>query len=211
MRLALRSFSDVRETRYIGLLERAGFQRIRHSFRMGITFKGPPDTGSDVEGLSVRPAEMNDMQAVFEAWRDAWRDHYGSVPRPLDIEWAAWQHEWEHKFAPGLWWLACDGDTVAGLCLCMPEYGGNESVGFIQLVAVRRAYRRRGIAEAVLRRSLAAAYAAGKTSVILYVDGASLTGATKLYEKAGMSVLRTYTMCEKELRDGVDPSVREAG
>ena len=36
----------------------------------------------------------------------------------------------------------------------------------------------------------------------LSVGGSSLTGATRLYERAGMTVHSTYEACEKELRPG---------
>ena len=43
----------------------------------------------------------------------------------------------------------------------------------------------------------------GKTSVGLGVDASSLTGATKLYEKAGMHVDERVDIYEKELRPGI--------
>jgi mycothiol synthase len=40
------------------------------------------------------------------------------------------------------------------------------------------------------------------------VDASSLTGATRLYEKAGMRVLRQFDNYEKELRPGRDVSTQ---
>jgi ribosomal protein S18 acetylase RimI-like enzyme len=211
LRIAMRTFSDVRETRYIQMAERAGYTQVRHSYRMGITFDGPPDPGAWPEGVTVRPAEPGDSLAVFDAFRDAWRDHFGYIERPYEQALESWRYMWEQDFVPGLWLLAMDGDTVAGMCITETEYGGDESAGFVMLLAVRRAYRKRGIAEALLRRSLSALHAAGKHSVLLYVDGLSLTGATRIYERAGMSVRRQYALLEKELRSGRDPSTHEAG
>ena len=211
VRIAVRVVSDARETRYIELMTACGFVPIRHSFRMGLTFDGPPDPGRCPDGFTLRPAEPEDMVPAFDAYQDAWRDHFGYVERPRDIAFESWTHEWEKDFKPGLWLLGMEGDTVAGLCLNLSEYGGDESVGYVMLLAVRRAYRRRGLAEALLRRSLADLYAAGKQSAILHVDASSLTGATRLYERAGMRVQSTYTLCEKELRAGMDPSTQETG
>lgn len=67
---------------------------------------------------------------------------------------------------------------------------------------VRRAWRRRGIALALLRHSFAALYQAGKRKVSLEVDAENHTGATRLYEKAGMHVDRRQETFEKELRPG---------
>ncbi|MFN8377733.1 MAG: GNAT family N-acetyltransferase [Anaerolineae bacterium] len=211
IRIAVRVFSDSRDIGYIDLLTACGFIPIRHNFRMGLTFDGPPDAGRCPDGFTLRPAEPEDMAAAFDAYHDAWRDHFGYIERPLDIAFESWAHEWQKDFKPGLWVLGMDGDTVAGMCLNLSQYGGDESVGYVMRLAVRRAYRRRGLAEALLRRSLADFYAAGKRSAILHVDGESLTGATRLYERAGMHVEKTYTLCEKELRPGKDPSTQEAG
>lgn len=43
-----------------------------------------------------------------------------------------------------------------------------------------------------------------KYSTIPDVDGQSLTGATRLYEKAGMHPVYKETLYEKELRPGVE-------
>ena len=43
--------------------------------------------------------------------------------------------------------------------------------------------------------------------IILGVDASSLTGALKLYESAGMRVLREFKMFENELRPGRELAV----
>lgn len=212
LRVAVRVYCDSRETRLLNILEAQGYSAIRHSFRMGITFDGPPDPGAWPEGFTLRVAEKDDDPLpALDAFLDAWRDHFGYLEVPYETRLEAWLHHWRESFAPGLWLLAMDGETVAGLCLNLPRYGEDEANGFVEIVAVRRAYRRRGVAEALLRRSFAALHAAGKTTVYLYVDGESLTGATRLYERVGMSVTSRYILNEKELRPGLDPSTSEAG
>ena len=47
-----------------------------------------------------------------------------------------------------------------------------------------------------------------KFKVGLGVDGASLTGATRLYEKAGMHIFRQFDAYEKDLRPGEDLSTQ---
>ncbi|MFN8377734.1 MAG: GNAT family N-acetyltransferase [Anaerolineae bacterium] len=212
LRIAVRTYCDSREERFLKLVEAEGYSAIRHSFRMGITFEGPPEPGTWPEGFVLRVAEKDtDMMPVFDALRDAWRDHFGYIEAPYDEAMVSWKHHWTEQFAPGLWLLAMDGDTVAGMCINYPRFGEDETIGFVEIVGVRRAYRRRGVAEALLRRSFAALYAAGKTSACLYVDGKSLTGATRLYERVGMSVTSRYILNEKELRPGIDPSTQQAG
>ena len=59
---------------------------------------------------------------------------------------------------------------------------------------------------ALLHHSFGELYRRGKRKVGLEVDAQSLTGATRLYEKAGMRVDRQYDVYEKELRSGRDLS-----
>ena len=76
--------------------------------------------------------------------------------------------------------------------------------GWITQVAVLRPWRKRGLGEALLRQAFGAFYARDVLRVGLGVDGQSLTGAQRLYERVGMSVTMRIGRYEKELRSGVD-------
>jgi ribosomal protein S18 acetylase RimI-like enzyme len=76
-------------------------------------------------------------------------------------------------------------------------------MAWVYVVGVRPAWRRRGIALALLQHSFAALYEAGKRKASLEVDAENPTGATRLYERAGMHVARRQDTFEKELRPGV--------
>ena len=77
-------------------------------------------------------------------------------------------------------------------------------MGWVNSLGVRRPWRRRGLALALLRHAFGVFYRRGKTKVGLGVDATSLTGATRLYEKAGMHVQRKSVTYEKVLREGRD-------
>jgi ribosomal protein S18 acetylase RimI-like enzyme len=79
-------------------------------------------------------------------------------------------------------------------------------MGQINTLGVRRPWRRQGLGLALLYHSFGALYQRGKRRVRLGVDAQSLTGATRLYERAGMHVDRQFTMFEKELRPGKELS-----
>jgi len=74
-----------------------------------------------------------------------------------------------------------------------------EDAGWIDIVAVRPAWRGRGIAKALLLRSFEGFGALGVGSVLLNVDSENPTGATRLYEKAGMRERRSFHLFEKQL------------
>jgi ribosomal protein S18 acetylase RimI-like enzyme len=74
-----------------------------------------------------------------------------------------------------------------------------EGAGWIDVVGVRRAWRGRGIAKALLRRTFEGFASLGVTRVLLNVDAESPTGATRLYESLGMHVRRRFDLFEKHL------------
>ncbi len=113
----------------------------------------------------------------------------------------------DDSYDPSLWFLAAAGDEIVGICLCR-GYGPEErDAGFISSLGVKRPWRRQGIALALLQHAFGEYYRRGIYKVDLGVDAESLTGATELYLKAGMFVLRQYDMYEKELRPGREISV----
>lgn len=172
------------------LLEREGYEAVRHFWRMVIELEEEPELP---EGVSIRtcvPGE--DERAVFEALDEALRDHWEHPTTTFE--------EWERRkkrfgFDPGLWLLAVDGDEVAGAAVCEDRSG----TGWVNELAVRRRWRRRGLGGTLLRRAFVEFYRRGTRRVALAVDTQSLTGATQLYERAGMWVERLYSVYRKEL------------
>jgi len=122
--------------------------------------------------------------------------HLGAEEEPYE-EWAHWTVE-RDGFDPTLWFLARDGDEIAGFSLCRPSETRPDT-GFVNLLGVRRAWRRRGLGEALLRHSFVELYRRGFARVALGVDAGSPTGATRLYERVGMQVVRRLDFYEKEL------------
>jgi ribosomal protein S18 acetylase RimI-like enzyme len=73
-------------------------------------------------------------------------------------------------------------------------------MGWVKSVGVRRNWRGRGIASALLRHAFAEFYRRGTRKVALTVDAESLTGALRIYERAGMRVVRRKEIFEKPLQ-----------
>ena len=67
----------------------------------------------------------------------------------------------------------------------------------------------KGLALAILYHLFGEFYRRGIKRVGLGVDADSLTGATRLYEKAGMHTFRQYNAYEKELRSGRDLTTQQ--
>ncbi len=79
-----------------------------------------------------------------------------------------------------------------------------EGQGWVTVVGVRRQWRKRGLGLALLRHAFAEYHRRGVRKVALSVDAESITGAPRLYGRAGMRVRESYVIYLKELRPGVD-------
>jgi len=194
------------------LLDAEGFMAVRHSFRMAVDLDSPPPPPAFPEGLRVRPfAPGKDLEATVAAEEEAFRDHWGFVEHPFAFKVEQWRRRMETSpsFDPSLWFLALDGERIAGLILCESS-ASDPALAFVDTLAVRRPWRRRGLGLALLRHAFAALHARGLRRAALYVDGESLTGATRLYERAGMTVERRFETWERELHSGVDLSTQTA-
>jgi ribosomal protein S18 acetylase RimI-like enzyme len=100
-----------------------------------------------------------------------------------------------------MWQVAWDGDQVAGLVINTIYERENEmegvKVGWLDSVATRRAWRRRGLAGALIARSLAVLRDRGMDVAGLGVDAENPTGALGLYESFGFSKLRSHVFYRK--------------
>ena len=182
--------------RLLALLERADFRLFRHSFRMVIDLDAEIPEPALPGGIEVRGFGAGEDRAVFEVVDEAFRDSHDHVPGVFE-EWRHWTVD-RDDFDPTLWWLAVDGDDIAGFCLCRP-YETEPDMGWVASLGVRRRWRRRGIARALLLMSFHEFRRRGFARVGLGVDADSLTGAHLLYESAGMRVARRYDLYEKAL------------
>jgi mycothiol synthase len=154
------------------------------------------------DGISVRTfVTGQDERPLFEAVEDAFRDMWG---RPRGTFERFVEMTEQQSFDPTLWFMAMDGDEIAGATLCKTLAGE----GWIQVVGVRRPWRNRGLGLALLRHTLAEYHRRGVHKVALSVDAESITGAPRLYGRAGMRVREGYVIYLKELRPGRDLGAR---
>jgi mycothiol synthase len=180
------------------LMERDSYQVVRRFYRMSID-ELPETAPALPEGLTLRPFDVErDAHAVYEAVDEAFHDHWGYVSHPFEM----WQHYTINKedFDPTLWLIAYDGDEVAGVCLCSVVDESQPDLGFVNTLAVRRAWRRRGLGETLLRRAFVMFHERGFKRVGLGVDASSKTNAVSLYERAGMHVSQRWAAYRKVLR-----------
>jgi mycothiol synthase len=176
--------------------ERCGLRPIRHSYRMAIDVEREPKSPVWPEGIAVRTFREGEGRAVYEAFRETWIDTWEPEEEPYE-DWAHWTVE-RQGFDPSLWFLATEGGEIAGFSLCRPSETRADT-GIVNLLGVRRPWRRRGLGEALLRYSFLEFRRRGFPRVALGVDADSPTGAPRLYERAGMHVVRRVDFYEKQV------------
>jgi len=193
------------------LFEALGYRRIRGNYEMQIALDTLPPEPTWPEGITVRAYNPeNDLEAVYRTDQDVFRDHFGFVETPLEVGFQRFKHFMTGYtgFDPTLWYIAWDGDEVAGICLCRPHANSDPDLGYINVLGVRRPWRKRGLGLALLHHAFGEFYQRGKRKAGLGVDAENLTGALRLYEKAGMHIHKQFDLFEKELRPGKEISVQ---
>ncbi|HKI55142.1 MAG TPA: GNAT family N-acetyltransferase [Anaerolineales bacterium] len=211
LRLAPRTGIQSVATGSMELFEDMGYKQIRSSYRMKIEMDAPVPEPEWPEGITLKPYNPEtDAEAVYRADTEAFRDHFGFIEQPFEEGFKNFMHNMTQfeGFDPTLWFIAMDGNEIAGVCLCRPRAYDDLELGFVATLAVRRPWRKRGLGLALLRHSFNEFYQRGNRKVGLGVDAENLTGALRLYEKAGMHIYRQYNSYEKELRAGKEISVQ---
>jgi mycothiol synthase len=179
-RLTVVSFES--ECHTVGLYASRGYEHIRTFARLAVPLDVPPPPAQAPAGIAIRRFRRNrDERAFYEALDEAFRDHW--EPTVLSFE------EWMRcDYAVpdvdlSLWWIAWDGDEVAAVLIA--EAG--VETGSVNDLGVRRPWRGRGLARALLLTAFEEFRARGLSTAGLGVDTLNPTGALHLYTSLGMT------------------------
>ncbi|HUH14887.1 MAG TPA: GNAT family N-acetyltransferase [Gaiellaceae bacterium] len=192
----LRVWTSETDARIVEAFAALGFEPLRHSYRMEIDLAAAGRAPEWPDGISVRIATDDDHRPVHAAMVEVWQDTNDPVDETFE-EWAHW-HVQRDSYDPELWLLAHAGDELAGFAVCRVD-PVDPAAGYVALLGVRRPWRRRGLGEALLLHAFETFRRKGLTRGTLGVDASSVTGATRLYERAGMSVYRDTVFLERSV------------
>jgi mycothiol synthase len=175
-----------------------GYERARTFWMMQIRFEEPPPDPVVPDGIAIRTFRPGlDDAETHAALAEAFVDHWGSAFPSFD--------EWRHReirgegsgFDPTLWFLATEGEEVVGAACCRASSPRSVETAQVSEVAVRRPWRRRGVALALLHTAFAEFHRREIRAAELAVDALNPTGATALYERAGMTEALSWEVWEK--------------
>ncbi|MFL5735487.1 MAG: GNAT family N-acetyltransferase [Chloroflexia bacterium] len=194
----LQSFAFDRHPTLIAALESEGYEPVRYEYEMvRPDMNNIPDPPLP-EGLEVRPVQPAHFRAIWEAEVEAFRDHWGFA-EPEEGDYERWLNF--PLFQPHLWQVAWDGDQVAGMIRNYISEEENAAYGrqrgYTEWISVRRPWRRRGLARALLARSLRMHKELGMEQAALSVDSQNPAGALQLYESTGFRLVTKSATCRK--------------
>ena len=176
------------------------YRPVRYGFQMRRPLADPIPAFELPAGIQMRPVRVEDHRKIFDADAEAFLDHF--EPRLRD------DSDFEATFAypdldTSMWRVAWDGDEVVGSVqnVIFPEENAKlgEKVGWLEHVSVRRAWRGRGVAKALIVASLQVLRERGMEAAALGVDGENPTGALALYEGLGFRPYRKWISHRKPL------------
>jgi len=177
-----------------------GYRYARTFWVMRMELDETPPPPRVASGLRIRTFEPGrDEVAVHAALAEAFADHWGDG-FPSFEQWVHEEVEGEGAaFDPGLWLLAVEGEEVVGAVCCRAWSPRSQETAEVGILGVRRAWRRRGVGLALLLAAFAELRRRGVRRVELGVDAESPTGATRLYERAGMRPAYSWEVWERPL------------
>jgi ribosomal protein S18 acetylase RimI-like enzyme len=172
-------------------LEGRGFRvERRHAGLVRPNFADIPDLPIP-EPFEVRPVDPNDHamhRRVWDAAYVAFADTHGEEA-PTEAMYDKWLKG--EEFQPELWCVAFDGDRIAGQILNYlgPAEADGTVIGWTESISTQPEYRRRGLARALLARSIRIVRDAGATYAALGVDTQNPRQAQTLYESMGFRIV----------------------
>lgn len=195
------TFSNELKPKFNNIIEELGYKPVRYFFEMSRDLENLPDAELP-EGVEVRPVAEEDIHKIWTASVEAFRDHWGFVePSEEDFD----GYKKSKYFQPDLWQVAWHGDEVVGSVLNYIDHDYNQKYnkkrGMTEEITTHRDWRRKGIAGALIVRSMKMHKEKGMEEVALGVDTNNLTGALRLYQSLGYEKEKTMMTYRKPMEN----------
>lgn len=193
----------------VAMLQREGYAPARYFYEMVRPSLDDIPNAPMPLGLEGRTAKPETYRTIWEASVEAFSDEWG--------EWIQTEADYQNwlgssEFQPGVWKVAWDVETdqVAGMVLGFIDdkqnLRYNRRRGWTENICVRRPWRKRGVASALIAENLRELKARGMTEAALGVDTENPTGALRLYERMGFRATRRSAHYRKPLiADRISP------
>ena len=168
-------------------VEAAGFQAIRDGYTM---VRPDLEDLPDAElppGVEIRDVRHEHLRPIWDAATEAFRDAWGET-EPTEADYQRYLTD-PVESDTTLWRIAWAGDEVVGQVRSFINADENEEQGrlrgYTESISVRRPWRGRGLARALIAASFPLLRARGMTEAALGVDTENVSGALHVYEACG--------------------------
>jgi len=178
-----------------------GYRPVQHVLEMVRSLDEIPEMPL-AAGFETRPVGREHYRKIWEADKEASRhDRDFSESKWDDRHFQSFMKT--SVFQPDLWQVAWDGETLAGMVLNYIVEEENRQLGkkrgHTEHVFVREQYRGRGLARALLARSLKVLKDHGMDEAVLDMEVENPYDPLRLYEGLGFRVAKHFTWYQKPL------------
>ncbi len=206
VQVVLNSFVNRRDEAAVDLLEDLGFLPARYSWIMEIDLSRELEPVSLPEGFNLRVVNKDEYEKIYQLDRDAFQDHWGYIETPFEEGYRVFLNQMvdEPFYDPDFWFVVEHDGKKVGMAINTPACSYGEKYGWLQVVGVRREWRKQGLGKALILHSFKELKKDGCLYAGLSVNSQSLTRATRLYEGVGMQTKEVFIRFEKVLCEGED-------
>ena len=186
---------------WIKVLENTGYQVVRRFHNMLYLLGNAPEHPLPA-GFEIRPVKPEHMRLVWEAQKEMNQGLFENVVEDwLEEKYPTWLADPSHT--PQFWQVAWAGDQIAGMVLARIDDQENQQRqrkhGYTEHIYVRPAWRKRGLASALIARSLQVLKEQGILEAELGVDAENETAAFNLYQRLGYQTFSIDTWFRKPM------------
>jgi mycothiol synthase len=186
------AYADEKQTAQRALYECFGLQPTRWLADMFLTFSGPPPTITVPPGVRLVPLSHKLLEAVRMVHNEAFADRWGAQP----IDAVGWDEQLNRRASRLSWsWVALDAATsevigyVTNAAHEQDWAAQGFSEGWTDRLGVRPCWRGRGVASALLLRSMHSFYEAGLDAAGIGIDADRPLEAFGRYQRLGYEVV----------------------
>ena len=198
----LRIFIEQKQQHQAALLAESRYEVVRYYNEMHRPLSAPLPEAPLADGLELVPMEPGLSESLRLAHNQVFADHWGSEPRDEE----SWGFVINDPLArPDLSAVVRESSTGEVVGYQLASHDPDTAVtrgfteGYTDLLGVRREFRGRGVAQALLADAMRRFAAAGMDLASLDVDSDNPTGAMALYLKMGYVPVNTSLSWDKVL------------
>jgi mycothiol synthase len=194
-RAVIRANTTRHETAYNELLVAEGYTPVHSFVELGYDDSHPLPEVTLPPGFAFRSAAAEHYRAIWEANEEAFTDEWGHR-RVTDEDYIKFLGNViaNPGFDPALWQVIWHDTEIAAVALCEITQKG---VGEITELSVRQAYRKRGLARALIASAVRTFRDRGIRHIRIFTDTDDVFGARSLYERFGFRLLAEYIRYQK--------------